>query len=118
MLNSDVITNKIILIILILPIVNCNMDRSVLQDENQHIIFSDLYNNLLSFDYALDYSKYRNFAYILGSGEGTERKRTIFYNGDKVPQLLERYEVYVDAKDLSNEVQTRRLLYKSEKIIC
>lgn len=82
------------------------MDRSVLQDENPHIIFSDIYNNLLSFDYALDYSKYRNFAYILGSGEGTERKRTIFYNGDKVPQLLERYEVYVDAKDLSNEVQT------------
>lgn len=81
-------------------------DRSVLQDENQHIIFSDLYNNLLSFDYALDYSKYRNFAYILGSGEGAERKRTIFYNGDKVPQLLERYEVYVDAKDLSDEVQT------------
>lgn len=81
-------------------------DRSVLQNENQHIIFSDLYNNLLSFDYALDYSKYRNFAYILGSGEGAERKRTIFYNGDKVPQLLERYEVYVDAKDLSDEVQT------------
>lgn len=81
-------------------------DRSVLQNENQHIIFSDLYNNLLSFDYALDYSKYCNFAYILGSGEGAERKRTIFYNGDKVPQLLERYEVYVDAKDLSDEVQT------------
>lgn len=80
-------------------------DRSVLQNENPHIIFSDLYNNLLSFDYTLDYSKHCNFAYINGSGEGAERKRTIFYNGDKIPQFLERYEISVDARDLSSEVQ-------------
>ncbi|MDE7365307.1 MAG: siphovirus ReqiPepy6 Gp37-like family protein [Ruminococcus sp.] len=80
-------------------------DRSVLQNENPHIIFSDLYNNLLSFEYTLDYSKHCNFAYIHGSGEGAERKRTIFYNGDKIPQFLERYEISVDARDLSSEVQ-------------
>ncbi|MDE6520670.1 MAG: siphovirus ReqiPepy6 Gp37-like family protein [Ruminococcus sp.] len=80
-------------------------DRSVWQNENPHIIFSDLYNNLLSFDYTLDYSKHCNFAYIHGSGEGAERKRTIFYNDDKIPQFLERYEISVDARDLSSEVQ-------------
>lgn len=80
-------------------------DRSISQNENPHIIFSDLYNNLLSFDYTLDYSKYCNFAYIHGSGEGAKRKHTIFYNGDKIPQFLERYEISVDARDLSSEVQ-------------
>ncbi len=80
-------------------------DRSISQSENPHIIFSDTYNNLLSFDYILDCTEYSNFAYIAGSGEGSERKRTIFYNGSEVPEFLERYECYVDARDLSDETQ-------------
>lgn len=81
-------------------------DRSIQQDENPHIIFSDMYNNLLSFDYVLDATNRSNFAYIAGCGEGSERKRTIFYDGSEVPQLLERFEIYVDARDLSDEIQT------------
>ncbi|MCM1506946.1 MAG: siphovirus ReqiPepy6 Gp37-like family protein [Ruminococcus flavefaciens] len=79
-------------------------DRSILQNENPHIVFSDTYNNLLSFDYSLDCSEYSNFAYILGTGEGLQRKRAAFYNGS-LPRYFERYEVYVDARDLSNEEQ-------------
>lgn len=39
-------------------------DRSLLQEENLHIIFSDAYSNLLSFSYASDTAITRNFAYI------------------------------------------------------
>lgn len=79
-------------------------DRSILHDENPHIIFSDDYINLLSFSYSSDISVQRNFAYILGKGEGEERKRTTYCDGDE-PSFLERYEVYVDAKDMTDEQQ-------------
>ena len=79
-------------------------DRSISQTENPHIIFSDRYTNLLSFTYSADISKQRNFAYVLGKGEGAERKRTTYF-GDDEPSFLERYEVYVDAKDMADEQQ-------------
>lgn len=79
-------------------------DRSILQDENPHIIFSDGYTNLLSFTYSSDISVQRNFAYILGKGEGKERKRTTYFENTE-PSFLERYEVYVDAKDMADEQQ-------------
>ena len=80
------------------------VDRSLMQGENPHIVFSDAYSNLLSYSYAADSSIQRNFAYILGHGEGAERKRTTYCNGDE-PTYLERYELYVDADDISEEEQ-------------
>lgn len=80
------------------------INRSIEQDENPHILFSDAYSNLLSFSYAEDLSIQRNFAYILGKGEGEERKRTVYFDGDE-PSFLERYEVYADAKDMADEQQ-------------
>ncbi|EWM54181.1 siphovirus ReqiPepy6 Gp37-like family protein [Ruminococcus flavefaciens] len=79
-------------------------DRSLLQEENPHIIFSDAYSNLLSFSYASDSAVTRNFAYIYGHGEGAERKNTT-YCVDTEPTYLDRYELYVDAKDISEEEQ-------------
>lgn len=79
-------------------------DRSMMQEGNPHIVFSDSYNNLLSFTYFTDTSIKKNFAYVLGKGEGEQRKRTTFYYGDE-PEQLNRYEVYVDAKDISDEEQ-------------
>jgi hypothetical protein len=79
-------------------------DRSIMQNENPHIIFSDSYTNLLSFTYSSDISLQRNFAYIIGQGEGDERKRTVYFDGDE-PLFLNRYEIYVDAKDISEEEQ-------------
>ena len=80
------------------------VDRSILQEKNPHIVFSDSYNNLLSFTYFTDTSVRKNFAYVLGKGEGEKRKRTIYFEGTE-PSSLERYEVYVDAKDISDEEQ-------------
>ena len=79
-------------------------DRSLLQEENPHIVFSDAYSNLLSFSYAADSSIQLNFAYIFGKGEGAERKRTTYCDGDE-PAYLDRYEVYVDADDIAEEEQ-------------
>ena len=80
------------------------IDRSVMQEEQPHVIFSDAYSNLLSFRYAEDASIQRNFAYILGQGEGAERKQTTYCDGEE-PTYLDRYELYVDAKDISEEEQ-------------
>ena len=79
-------------------------DRSLMQEDNPHIIFSDAYSNLLSFSYAADPSVQRNFAYIFGQGKGEERKRTTYYD-DTEPTYLDRYELYVDADDISETEQ-------------
>ena len=84
-------------------------DRSILQEENPHIIFSDRYNNLLSFTYFTDTSVKKNYAYVLGKGEGEKRegekrKRITYFEGTE-PSSLERYEVYIDAKEISDEEQ-------------
>ena len=79
-------------------------DRSLIQEENPRIVFSDTYSNLLSFSYAADTSVQRNFAYIFGQGKGDERKRTTYCDGDE-PTYLDRYELYVDADDISETEQ-------------
>lgn len=79
-------------------------DRSIMQADNPHIIFSDAYSNLLSFSYAEDSSVQKNFAYIFGQGKGDERKRTTYCDGDE-PTYLDRYELYVDADDISETEQ-------------
>ena len=88
-------------------------DRSVLQEENPHVIFSDSNNNLLTFSFEKDRSQMANFAAILGTGEGSNRKRTGYFLGydpysstaEDAPHHYDRYEFYVDAKDISDEVQ-------------
>ena len=77
-------------------------DRSVLQSENPRIIFSDTYSNLLAFTQKEDASVMRNYAYILGQGEGEARKRTTWHNGTETVGF-DRYELYVDADDISQE---------------
>ena len=79
-------------------------DRSVMQEENPHIVFSDAYSNLLSFSYAEDIAIQRNFAYIYGQGKGADRKNTTYCVGEE-PAYLDRYELYVDADDIAEEQQ-------------
>ena len=73
---------------------NVRLDRNAL--------FSDAYNNLLSFSYAADDAVQKNFAYVLGCGEGNARKRTTFCSGIE-PTYLDRYEVYVDERNTTQE---------------
>ena len=64
-------------------------DRSLLQDDNPHIVFSDAYNNLLSISSAADDAVQKNFAYVLGCVEGSARKRTTFCSSAE-PTYLDR----------------------------
>lgn len=68
------------------------------------MIFSDAFHNLLTFDYLKNAAAQQNAAYTLGAGEGEARKRA-FCTIDPEPTQWERYEVYVDARDLSEETQ-------------
>lgn len=80
-------------------------DRSILQNENPHIIFSDTYNNLLSFDYTVDSTNYRNTAYTQGERKGNTRIFGVSSIGE-MPQYLERYEIYVDAAGISRTTES------------
>ena len=56
------------------------------------------FDNLIKYDYVSDIAEYKNMAYALGYGEGADRK-LVKLNDDKVG--LDRYELYVDARDLT-----------------
>lgn len=73
----------------------CN--RSYNQKENQHVTFSPSFDNLLSTTYTYNSENYKNVAKIAGEGEGNARKTTTI--GTAIG--LNRYEIFVDAKDIS-----------------
>lgn len=73
-------------------------DRSFDQNVNPYIVFSDEYDNLLSSDYKVDGSEYRNVAYVAGEGEGTARK--IVSVG--TVSGLDRVEMWLDSRGTSS----------------
>lgn len=66
---------------------------------NDSIVFSKGYNNLLSFDYEIDYSTYKNVSLIGGEGEGSARKMTVAGSATG----KNRYETFTDASNLTSE---------------
>ncbi len=72
-------------------------DRSAGQAVNSPVIFSPEYDNLLSSNYVLDTSNYKNVAIVAGEGEGTARKRATYGSASG----MHRRELYVDARDMS-----------------
>lgn len=82
-------------------------DRTVDQTDREPVIFADEYDNLISSEYLRDLTGYANVAVIAGEGEGSARiwagvdatgKASGTYAG------LNRYEMYVDARDLQKKV--------------
>ena len=69
-------------------------------DRRDSVIFSDAYENLASTSYKIDRSNMGNVALVAGEGEGARRSRAYYGSADGV----DRYEEYVDAKDLSREI--------------
>ena len=73
-------------------------DRSYNQTEKPWVVFSNEYENLLNTSYTYDKSTYANVAQVAGEGEGAAmRLYTVGTAAD-----LERYEAYVDARDVSS----------------
>lgn len=81
------------------------VDRSTQQTENAHVIFSDGYNNLLSYSHETDDTSFSNVAYVFGEGEGSARNHAM-HPGSAAYQAtgLERYEIYVDARDITRTI--------------
>ena len=72
-------------------------NRSISQITNPQVIFSYEFDNLSSTEYEWDENNFKNVALVAGEGEGSARKTTAVGNSSG----LDRYEVYVDARDLS-----------------
>ena len=69
------------------------------RDKSATVIFSQMFDNLLSGNYSIDESNYRNFAYVGGQGEGSER----VFDTVQAEEAsgIDRREVFIDAKDIS-----------------
>lgn len=65
---------------------------------NPFVVFSPKFDNLVNSNFLFDKQNYKNAALILGEGEGIARKsQSIGTTAD-----LDRYEIYVDARDVSS----------------
>lgn len=73
-------------------------DRSYNQEANPYVIFSKSFYNLINTEYEHDKTNFSNTALIGGEGEGTDRKYQTVGNSEG----MERYELFVDAKDISS----------------
>lgn len=85
-------------------------DRSVNQTINPHVVFSPMYDNFLSSEYELINSTYKNVALIAGEGEGTARKTQSIGTATG----LNRFELFVDAKDISSNEGTEEEITLAE----
>lgn len=70
------------------------------EDKSETVIFSQMFDNLLSSAYSVDESNYKNYAYIGGEGEGTGR---VFANVGVFNSGIDLCEVFVDARDISSK---------------
>lgn len=96
-LGFRVVTEDHNIITLIFEIIS-GTNRSESQEENDPVIFSPEFENLLSSSYVLDTTNYKNVAIVAGEGEGKNRKTATLGSASG----LARREMFVDARDLSS----------------
>lgn len=70
-------------------------------DRSDSVIFSDEYENLITTKYVEDDTNIGNVTLVAGEGEGSERSRNV----SGYAEGLDRYELYVDARDLSKTIK-------------
>ncbi len=75
-------------------------DRRDSQEENSWAIFSNSFYNIRNVVYNRNSSAYKNFAYVAGGGEGSNR---VVVTVDLRQQGEERKELWVDARDLQQK---------------
>lgn len=76
------------------------LDRSVNQSVNPRAIFSKEFENILAQNYTDSLNNYRNTALVGGMGDGSVRKLVQIGSSSG----LDRFEMFDDAKDLTNVV--------------
>lgn len=84
------------------------VDRSFNQTENPYVVFSEDFENLRSSKYLIDKSNYGSVALVGGSGEGKDRYLTMVTTS--IDAGINRYEIFVDAKDMSKSLSYEQLV--------
>lgn len=69
-------------------------------DKSSNVVFSENYENLITSKYSEDETNMGNVALVAGEGEGSERSRNVAGYAEG----LDRYEIFVDAKDISKTI--------------
>lgn len=77
------------------------LDRSVMQNINPATVFSREMDNIMNQTFVYSIDNYHNFALIGGAGEDEERRKTTIGTS----KGIERFELFVDARDLSDKEQ-------------
>lgn len=85
-------------------------NRSYQQKENDWVIFSNKYENLLKTEYTYSKENYKNAAFVAGEGEGTEQK----YVEIGIAEGIERYETFADAGEVSTNEGISEEEYKKQ----
>ena len=78
-------------------------DRSYEQSTNPYVIFSQDFENLLTSNYVRNSTNSKNVALVAGEGEGSDRRTTTA--GSSSASGLDRFELYVDARDVSSTTE-------------
>lgn len=73
-------------------------NRTYAQNTVPPVVFSNEFENLLTSDYIVNTSEYKNVALVAGEGEGTARRTATVGTASD----LNRYELFVDARDVSS----------------
>lgn len=74
-------------------------------DRSDTVIFANKFENLISSKYTEDSTNLGNVALVAGEGEGSDRARNV----SGYAEGTNRYEIYVDAKDISRTITWEQL---------
>ena len=79
------------------------VDRSYSQSDRPYVVFGQDFDNIISSKLTNNMTKYCNLALIAGEDEGSDRKTAVYTKEDTEPAGLNRYELFVDARDVSSK---------------
>jgi len=92
-------------------IVSCMINLSKGRDLSDKVVFSMQNENLLSEEFEKSDRDKKDYAWVYGEGEGVARKVIAV---DQSTHKLDRYELYVDARDIQSEVEDGVFLSDAE----
>lgn len=82
-------------------------DRSYDQIVNPYVVFSPNFENIINSNYTESYRSLATVGLVAGEGEGAARKTAVV--GDNTSSGLNRREIFVDARDISSQIDSGTL---------
>lgn len=77
-------------------------DRSYDQISNPYVVFSPNFENIINSNYTESYRALATVGLVAGEGEGSARKTAVV--GDNTSSGMNRRETFIDARDISSQV--------------